>query len=95
MLTVRLYARQLHSILLKTTPSLTNIWKGMTMVGNISPRQYLGLRTVWLDSSSLGLEPRRQRNDAVDIFVDLGATLEDHDEVTNRERSNSTSTNLR
>jgi hypothetical protein len=30
----------------------------------------------------LGLEPRRQRNEAVDIFVDLSATLEDHDEVT-------------
>lgn len=27
------------------------------------------------------LEPRRQRNDTVDIFVDLGATLEDHGEV--------------
>lgn len=27
------------------------------------------------------LEPRRQRDDGVDLFVDLGATLEDHGEV--------------
>ena len=44
--------------------------------------------------SSLGLEPRRQRNEAVDIFVDLGATLEDHDEVMNNEASNSLLINL-
>jgi hypothetical protein len=27
------------------------------------------------------LEPRRQRSDPVQVFVDLGATLEDHGEV--------------
>ena len=27
------------------------------------------------------LEPRRQRDDGVDLFVDLGATNEDHGEV--------------
>lgn len=27
------------------------------------------------------LEPRRQRDDEVDLFVNLGATREDHDEV--------------
>ena len=43
---------------------------------------------------SLGLEPRRQRNEAVDIFVDLGATLEDHDKVMNNEVSNSVLINL-
>jgi transcription initiation factor TFIIH subunit 1 len=30
---------------------------------------------------SLELEPRRQRTDGVELFVDLGATLEDHGEV--------------
>ncbi|KAF8210572.1 hypothetical protein K438DRAFT_1809924 [Mycena galopus ATCC 62051] len=29
------------------------------------------------------LEPRRQRNERVDVFVDLGATLEDHGETGN------------
>lgn len=28
------------------------------------------------------LEPRRQRDEGVDLFVNLGATREDHGEVT-------------
>jgi hypothetical protein len=39
----------------------------------------------------LGLEPRRQRDEAVNIFVDLGATHEDHEEVTKHKFSNSDS----
>ncbi|KAG6837512.1 hypothetical protein H0H93_008437 [Arthromyces matolae] len=37
----------------------------------------------YLEKEDDGIEPRRQRNDAVDIFVDLGATLEDHEPTGN------------
>ncbi|KAG6918522.1 hypothetical protein DXG01_013612 [Tephrocybe rancida] len=37
----------------------------------------------YLEKEDDGLEPRRQRNDAVDVFVDLAATLEDHDPTGN------------
>ncbi|KAG6903111.1 hypothetical protein C0995_006298 [Termitomyces sp. Mi166 len=35
----------------------------------------------YLEKEDDGLEPRRQRNEAVDIFVDLAATSEDHEPV--------------
>ncbi|KAG6842122.1 hypothetical protein C0991_001615 [Blastosporella zonata] len=37
----------------------------------------------YLEREDDGLEPRRQRNEAVDVFVDLAATLEDHDSTGN------------
>ncbi|KAG5654394.1 hypothetical protein H0H81_003218 [Sphagnurus paluster] len=37
----------------------------------------------YLEKEDDGLEPRRQRNEAVDVFVDLGATQEDHDATGN------------
>ncbi|KAF9469932.1 hypothetical protein BDZ94DRAFT_1243580 [Collybia nuda] len=37
----------------------------------------------YLEKEDDGLEPRRQRSDVVDLFVDLGATLEDHGETGN------------
>jgi hypothetical protein len=36
---------------------------------------------LWFLYICAGLEPRRQRNDGVDLFVDLNATKEDHEEV--------------
>lgn len=45
--------------------------------------------------STPALEPRRQRNEKVDIFVDLGATLEDHGEVTSLWRVEMYPTNRR
>lgn len=38
----------------------------------------------YLEKDDDELEPRRQRNEVVDIFMDLGATLEDHDETGNK-----------
>lgn len=37
--------------------------------------------TIYIADLALELEPRRQRTDRVDLFVDLGATLEDHGEA--------------
>lgn len=51
----------------------------MMMVGDLGlffPAVFIGPSCC--DSE---LEPRRQRTDGVDLFVDLGATLEDHGEV--------------
>jgi transcription initiation factor TFIIH subunit 1 len=36
----------------------------------------------YLEKDDDELEPRRQRDDKVDLFFDLGATREDHEEVT-------------
>lgn len=58
-----------------TTQYWTNIWKKLTTV-QLSAHS-LSSKLI----SSLELEPRRQRTDRVDLFVDLGATLEDHGEV--------------
>ncbi|KAG6831678.1 hypothetical protein H0H92_008321 [Tricholoma furcatifolium] len=37
----------------------------------------------YLEKDDDGVEPRRQRNDPIDVFVDLGATQEDHDQTGN------------
>ncbi|KAH9949597.1 hypothetical protein B0H21DRAFT_727583 [Amylocystis lapponica] len=37
----------------------------------------------YLEKDDDELEPQRQRDDSVDIFIDLGATQEDHDETGN------------
>ncbi|KAF8973104.1 hypothetical protein BDZ97DRAFT_1691833 [Flammula alnicola] len=37
----------------------------------------------YLERDDDELEPRRQRNEQVDVFIDLAATLEDHDETGN------------
>jgi hypothetical protein len=37
---------------------------------------------AFLNVAYTELEPRRLRNEAVDIFVDLAATLEDHTEAS-------------
>jgi len=37
----------------------------------------------YLEKDDDELEPRRKRNEPVDIFVDLGATIQDHDETGN------------
>jgi len=41
----------------------------------------LKLHYVYFTHSKLELEPRRQRDEHVEVFVDLAATLEDHEEV--------------
>jgi len=51
----------------------------MTMVGNVTHEAVNRL------ISFAELEPRRKRNEPLDILVDLGATIEDHDEVMKHE----------
>ena len=52
----------------------------MTMV-EFFPQFHLVSSNSFIDWLSPELEPRRQRDDGFDVFVDLGATLEDHGEV--------------
>lgn len=59
-------------------PYLINIWKKTTTVRVFAKFNEVIITYLW----SSELEPRRQRTNGVDIFVDLGATLEDHGEVT-------------
>ena len=63
----------------KTTQSSISIWKGRMMVsffcsGVAGPADII---------FPLELEPRKPRDDEVDMFIDLEATREDHEEVRN------------
>lgn len=64
------------SMSLKTTQSSTSIWKSQTTVRSL----YSGAARP-TDMCPAELEPRRPRDDEVDMFIDLEATRVDHEEV--------------
>ena len=78
MLTALRYDLQQHSTLSKMIKYLTSIWRRTTMVGVTF---FLTVDNQIISLPCSELEPRRQRDDGVDLFVDLGATNEDHGEV--------------
>jgi hypothetical protein len=82
MLTVHLSARLQRNLLSRMIPYLINILTKMTMVDFFLANSHPLSPNRFIDCCSLELEPRRQRDDGFDMFVDLGATLEDHGEVS-------------
>jgi hypothetical protein len=44
-------------------------------------RCFSGCNYIYFTHFKLELAPRRQRDEHVEVFVDLAATMEDHDEV--------------
>jgi transcription initiation factor TFIIH subunit 1 len=64
------------SMSLKMTRSSTSIWKSQMTVRSL----YSGA-TRPTNLCPTELEPRRLRDDEVDMFIDLEATREDHEEV--------------
>jgi hypothetical protein len=76
MLIARQYDPLLLSMWLRMTQYLTSTWKRMTMVRFILIYSTLSSLLLWTE-----LEPRRQRDEKVELFVDLAATREDHEEV--------------
>ncbi|KAG6833537.1 hypothetical protein H0H87_005188 [Tephrocybe sp. NHM501043] len=66
----------------KTTPYSTSISK-RTMMVCLASCLFFYTPMSHTPRLNSGLEPRRQRNEAVDVFVNLAATLEDHDATGN------------
>jgi transcription initiation factor TFIIH subunit 1 len=64
------------SMSLKTTQSSTSTWKSRTTVWSL----YSGAARP-TDICTAELEPRKLRDDEVDMFIDLEATRVDHEEV--------------
>jgi hypothetical protein len=75
---VHLFVRLQPSMSSKPTPFSTSTWKGKMTVSYFSSTVTAPLSNFFHPQE---LEPRRQRSDPAELFVNLGATLEDHGEV--------------